>query len=172
MSSKFVISVNDVVILKDSKISRPYWRLAVVEVIIVGKDNKARGAKVRLPNSNVLERSINMLYPIKATKIINTNKSYSPLEKDNEPEINFVVNTNDFCFDKTVLKNNNVVKPNIVTKPDDDVDMKEERNIGESEDRCEEQQVTTRRPRRHATEKVNLKIKHCHRKFLDLLICF
>ena len=156
MSSKFIVSENGVVIVKGSKISRPYWRLAAVESIIIIKDNKVRGAKVRLPNSNVLERPINMLYPTEATKINNTNKSYSPLEKYNEPEIDFVVNTNDFCFDKTVLKNGNVVKPN------DDADVKDEGNLGESEDRCDEQQVTTRRPRRKAAEKADLKIKHCH----------
>ena len=75
-----------------------------------------------------------MLYPIEAIKINNTNKSCSPLEKDNEPQISFVVNTNDFCFDKTVLKNDNVVKTNVVNKPDNDVDMKDEGNIGKSED--------------------------------------
>ena len=75
-----------------------------------------------------------MLYPIEAIKINNTNKSSSPLEKDNEPQINFVVNTNNFCFDKTVLKNDNVVKTNVVNKPDNDVDMNDEGNIGKSED--------------------------------------
>ena len=30
-----------------------------------------------------------MLYPIETTKINNTEKSYSPLEKDNEPETDF-----------------------------------------------------------------------------------
>ena len=80
---RFIISENNVVIVKDSKISQPYWRHAVVESIIVSKENKVRGAKVRLPNSNVLERPVNMLYPIEVTKLNNTNKSYSPLEKDN-----------------------------------------------------------------------------------------
>ena len=94
-----------------------------------------------------------MLCPIEATKINNTNKSYSPLEKDNELEIDFGVNnTNDFCFDKTILKNGNVVKPNVVIKPDDDADLNNEGNIGESEDRCDKQQVITRRPRRKAAE--------------------
>ena len=55
-----------------------------------------RVAKVTLPNSSLLERPINMLYPIEATKINNKNKLYSSLEKDNDPEVNFVVNTNDF----------------------------------------------------------------------------
>ena len=57
-----------------------------------------------------------------------------------------------------------MVKPNVVIKPDDDADVKDEGNIGESEDRCGKQQVT-RRPRRKAAEKADLKIKHCHRKF-------
>ena len=85
-----------------------------------------RGAKVKLSKSNVLERPINMLHLIESTKINNTNKSYSPLEKENEPEINFVVNSNGFCFDNTVLKVDNMVKSNLVIKPDDDVDLKDE----------------------------------------------
>ena len=59
-----------------------------------------RGAKVRLPTSSVLERPIIMLFPIEATKINNTNKLYSPLEKDNELDIDSVVNTNDFILDR------------------------------------------------------------------------
>ena len=121
-----------------------------------------RGAKVRLPNSNVLERPINMLYPIEATKINDTNKSQSPLEKGNEPEIDFLVNTNEFCFDKNCYENDNVVKPNVVIEPDGSVDMKKEGNIGEREDICDKQQVTASRPRREAAEEADLEIKHCH----------
>ena len=55
MPLKFIISENDVVIAKDSTISQTYKRLAVVESIIVSKDNKMRGAKVTLPNSNTLD---------------------------------------------------------------------------------------------------------------------
>ena len=81
-----------------------------------------------------------MLYPTEATKINNTHKSYSPLEKDNKPETDFVVDTNDFYFDKTVTKNDNIVKlSNLVIKPNDDADMKDEGNMGESEDRCDKQ---------------------------------
>ena len=113
-----------------------------------------------------------MLYPIEATKINNTNKSYSPLEKDNEPEIDFVVNINDFCFDKTVLKSGNVVKPNVVIKPDDNADMKDKRNIGESEDRCGEQQVTTEDIAKKGSRKSRFENKRLSLKVLDLLIYF
>ena len=34
--------------------------------------------------------------------------------------------------------------------------------IGDSEDRWEKQQVTTRQPRRKAAEKADSKIKNCH----------
>ena len=151
-----------------------YWRLAVVESIIVSKGNKVRGAKVRLPNSNVLERPINMLYSIEATKISNTNKSYIPLEKDNEPEIDFAVNNNEFCFDKAVLKNGNVVKLNVVIKPDGYADVRDEGNIGEGEDRCDEQQVATSRPRRKkkGSRKSRFENKTLSLKVLDLLIYF
>ena len=127
MSSTFIISENEVLLWRDSKISRPYWRFAVVESVIVSKDNKVVGAKARLLKSNVLERPINMLYPIEATKINNANKSHSPLEKGNKPVIDFVVDNIDFRFDKTVMKNDNAVKPSsVVIKPDDDNDMKDE----------------------------------------------
>ena len=97
-----------------------------------------------------------MLYPIETTKIIN----HKALLK-NEPEIDFAVNRNYFHFDKTGLKNNKVVKPSVVTKLNDDADMKDEGNIEESEDRCEEQQET-RRLRRREAEKADLKIKQYH----------
>ena len=48
MSSKFIISENDVVIVKDSKTSRSYRRLAVANSVIVSRDTNVRGAKVRL----------------------------------------------------------------------------------------------------------------------------
>ena len=43
MSSKFIFSENDVVTVKDSKISQSYWRFAVIDNVIVSKDNKVRG---------------------------------------------------------------------------------------------------------------------------------
>ena len=45
------------------------------------------------------------------------------------------------------------------------MNIKDERKIGESEDGCDLQQVTTRWPRRKTVEEVDLKIKHCHWKF-------
>ena len=107
MPLKFIISENDVVIAKDSTISQTYKRLAVVESIIVSKDNKMRGAKVTISNSNTLDWRLicfTWLRPLIC----------SPLKKGNEPEVSFVVNTGDFCFNKTVLKNDNVTKPNVV----------------------------------------------------------
>ena len=53
------------------------------------------------------------------------------------------------------------MKPSVVTKLNDSADMKDEGNTEESEDRCEEQQVT-RRPRRREAEKEDLKIKQYH----------
>lgn len=156
MSSKFIISQNDVVIIKDSTISRPFWRLAVVEKLIVSKDNKVRGAVVRLPNSNVLERPINMLYPIEATKLNNTKNLYTPLEKDNAAEVDFVVNKKDNLVKAIVVKP--IVKAIVV---DDSINVESERKIGESEDTKGEQQISRRQPRRKAAELADLKIKHC-----------
>ena len=62
------------------------------------------------------------------------------------------------------MNNDKVVKPSVVTKLNDSADMKDEGNTEESEDRCEEQQVT-RRPRRREAEKEDLKIKQYHWKF-------
>ena len=40
------------------------------------------------------------------------------------------------------MKNDNVVKPNAVIKPDGDADMKDEGNMGEIKDRCDGKQMT------------------------------
>ena len=54
-----------------------------------------------------------------------------------------------------------MLKPSVITKLNDDADMRDEGNIEESEDKCEEQQET-RRPRRREPEKADLKIKQYH----------
>ena len=105
-----------------------------------------------------------MNYSIEATQIRNTINHAVLLKKTINQKSNqkFVVNTNDLCFYKTALKNDIVNKANVVIKPDDDTDMKDKENIGESEDRCDGQQMTTRRSRKKAAEEADLKIKHCH----------
>ena len=64
------IAVRDVVIVKDDNVKRCFWKLAVVEQLIEGKDGHVRAAVIKVGESNssrkgvTLKRSIKHLYPI------------------------------------------------------------------------------------------------------------
>ena len=62
------IAVGDIVIVFDDKLPRGLWKLGKVEGLIVGADNKDRGARVRVyvgaGKTNVIQRSVVKLYPL------------------------------------------------------------------------------------------------------------
>ena len=89
VSANFNVNKNDIVIVQDSNIPRLLWRLGIVENVIISKNNQVRGAKVRLSNSQILERPVNMLYPIEATKLTETSV-HNPIYEEN---VDFVLAT-------------------------------------------------------------------------------
>ena len=82
------ISLNDIVLVYDDKLPRSLWRIGKVIKLSSSKDNKVRGADVRLPNSSILKRPVNKLYPIEySPHIDNTNnvsKSANPVEANGD----------------------------------------------------------------------------------------
>ena len=62
------INVGDVVVVYDSDKHRGFWKLGVVEQLIVGRDDESRGAVVRVHQkghkSTLLKRPVQRLYPI------------------------------------------------------------------------------------------------------------
>ena len=58
-----VPAVGDVVIISTDERKWGNWPLGIVEELIVGKDGKVRGAKVRTAKSQ-LERAVQQLYPL------------------------------------------------------------------------------------------------------------
>ena len=58
-----VPTVGDVVIIATDERKRGRWPLGIVEALIVGKDGKIRGAKVRTEKSQI-ERAVQHLYPL------------------------------------------------------------------------------------------------------------
>ena len=58
------ISVGDVIIMKDDLTKRVFWKLGIVKELIKGRDSKVRAALVKVPNSNILLRSITHLIPV------------------------------------------------------------------------------------------------------------
>ena len=54
------------VLLEDQDKPRGFWKLARVEKLLVGKDNKVRGAQVRVsaPKPCTLRRPVQALYPL------------------------------------------------------------------------------------------------------------
>ena len=62
-----VVELGDVVLVFDEKLKRGFWKLAVVERLITGKDGVVRGATVRLSEkgkSKCLNRPVQRLYPL------------------------------------------------------------------------------------------------------------
>ena len=63
-----VISVGDIVILKDDTTKRMYWKLALVEGLVEGRDGQIRAALVKVVNSEgkcaKLRRSLKHLIPV------------------------------------------------------------------------------------------------------------
>ena len=63
-----LVQVGDVVVLKDNTSKHIFWRLAIVNELSKGNDNKVRAAVVKLMDPRgghkLLRRSIRHLYPI------------------------------------------------------------------------------------------------------------
>ena len=70
------IKVDDVVLLKDDNTPRIFWKLAVVQELIKGKDGHVRNAKVRILNNSgkpvLLTRSISHLIPLEVHSTLNS----------------------------------------------------------------------------------------------------
>ena len=65
------IKVGDVVLLYDKGTKRAFWKLAVVNELIQGSDDKVRAALIRVGSdkgpAKLLKRSIQHLIPIEVT---------------------------------------------------------------------------------------------------------
>ena len=70
------ISIGDVVILKDNFTKRAFWKLAIVDSLLTGRDGEARAAVVRVsrPEGNpmLLRRSVKHLYPLEVSPVDST----------------------------------------------------------------------------------------------------
>ena len=60
-----LISVGDVIILKDDLTKRMFWKLGIVKELITGRDGQIRAALIKVPNyTKLLRRSITHLIPV------------------------------------------------------------------------------------------------------------
>ena len=70
------IKVDDVVLLKEDSTPRIFWKLAVVQELITGKDGHVRNAKVKVLNNSgkpvLLKRSISHLIPLEVHSALNS----------------------------------------------------------------------------------------------------
>ena len=69
------ISLGDIVILKDGSTKRAFWKVAVVESLLTGKDGEVRATVVRVGKSEgsplLLRRSVKHLYPLEVSSAEN-----------------------------------------------------------------------------------------------------
>ena len=87
-----IIAVGDVVIVKDDKVKRCFWKLAVVKQLLEGNDGHVRAAVIKVGESDsnrkgvTLRRSIRHLYPIEVKADNTESESDEMLEKPVSPE--------------------------------------------------------------------------------------
>ena len=88
-----IIAVGDVVIVKDDKVKRCFWKLAVVKQLLEGNDGHVRAAVIKVGESSdsnrkgvTLRRSIRHLYPIEVKADDTESESDEMLEKPVSPE--------------------------------------------------------------------------------------
>ena len=76
------ISIGDIVILRNDKTSRCFWKLAKVEQLLHGEDNLVRAAVVKVlrgksDKAQLLRRSISHLIPIEVKQPLSEVKNKS-----------------------------------------------------------------------------------------------
>ena len=59
-------NVGDVVIVKDN-IPRGNWKLAKIEQLVPSRDGEIRSCKIKRASGNILNRPMNLLYPIETS---------------------------------------------------------------------------------------------------------
>ena len=74
--------------MEDEKVRRPFWKLGVVEQIILGRDGQIRGAIVRVwakdKGCKLLRRPIQHLYPLEVDETKSGNVGGDPSEPDRD----------------------------------------------------------------------------------------
>ena len=68
--SQYIAQVGDVVLIKDD-LPRGNWRLGRITDLIKSYDNHTRAAKVLLPTNRVINRPLNLLYPVECPSEMN-----------------------------------------------------------------------------------------------------
>lgn len=87
-----VIAVGDIVIVRDDKTNRNFWKLARVEQLLIGDDGTARAAIVRVcrKNSNhsqLLRRSIQHLIPIEVRQTSENDETTNVERNETEEQV-------------------------------------------------------------------------------------
>lgn len=63
IKSSYAENIGDVVLIKD-ELPRGSWRMGRIQEVIKSRDGQVRSAKVLLPSNRVIQRPLNLLYPV------------------------------------------------------------------------------------------------------------
>lgn len=58
------IKPGDIVLVSETNLPRQQWKLAKVEELFLGRDQRVRYCSLKLPNRTIINRAINLLYPL------------------------------------------------------------------------------------------------------------
>ncbi|XP_065891658.1 uncharacterized protein [Dysidea avara] len=59
--------IGQVVIIKDEKVPRRYWKLGKIDRLFYSNDGEIRTAEIHLSGNRIIQRSIKLLYPLELT---------------------------------------------------------------------------------------------------------
>ena len=78
----------EVVVIHDEGCPRGFWKLAVIEKLIVGKDGHTRGAVLRLPSKDgqrtTLQRPLQRIYPLEVASEDLTTTTTTTIDKNSQ----------------------------------------------------------------------------------------
>ncbi len=83
------IKPGDIVLVGDENKKRGFWKMGIVEELIVGKDGHTRGAKVRMRGAgkpDYLNRPLQKLYPLELS-VMNVNEEEEKIMESENPKI-------------------------------------------------------------------------------------
>ena len=63
------------------------WKLAKITELIRGRDSQIRAARIKLPNKNIIERSINQLHPPELKPVIDDDQDLKDWNQDPSDDI-------------------------------------------------------------------------------------
>ena len=83
MEGQTSLEIGDVVIVHDETKPRGFWKVALVQELITGRDGQVRCATVKIGNGRLMRRPLQLLYPLEIKKTKELSQEENILSQEN-----------------------------------------------------------------------------------------